>query len=184
MPLDRKTAITPVEPEVAAFPEADLGQWFVLHTKSRQEKALSEELSVLRIAHFLPAVEQMRFYGQRKAIVLAPLFPGYLFLRGSIEQAYVADRTKRIASILKVTEQEHLDWELRNIHLALQAGTTFDPYPALKKGVRVQVRSGPLRGVQGVIENRTSRDRLILQVHMLGSAVSIEVDGSLLDLLE
>jgi transcription antitermination factor NusG len=51
----------------------------------------------------------------------------------------------------------------------------------LKKGVRVEVRSGPFRGLQGVIEGRASANRLILQVDLLGRAVSLEIDPTLLD---
>jgi hypothetical protein len=43
------------------------------------------------------------------------------------------------------------------------------------------VRSGPLRGLQGIIEHRGRVNRLILQVEMLGQAVSLEVEASLLD---
>src|SRR5205814_3813432 len=35
---------------------ADGGTWYVLHTKSRQEKALSGELDRLGVLHFLPVV--------------------------------------------------------------------------------------------------------------------------------
>jgi hypothetical protein len=45
----------------------------------------------------------------------------------------------------------------------------------------VEVRSGPLRGVQGLIETRLGVSRLILQVQMLGQAVVLEVDGALLE---
>jgi len=54
-------------------------------------------------------------------------------------------------------------------------------YPFLRVGVRVEVRSGPLRGLQGLIEDRTRRNRLVLQVNMLGKAASLEIDGALLD---
>jgi transcription antitermination factor NusG len=102
-------------------------------------------------------------------------------LRGSLEQAYAADRTRRVANILPVADQGQIDWELHNIYLALREGAKFDPYPALRKGVRVEVRSGPFRGLQGMIEDRLVNDRLILQVNTLGRALSLEIDGALLD---
>ena len=40
--------------------------------------------------------------------------------------------------------------------------------------------SGPFRGVQGVIENWTKGDRLVLQIDALGRAASLEIDASLL----
>jgi transcription termination/antitermination protein NusG len=165
---------------VGSLPDASFGQWFVLHTRSRQEKALAEDLAAAKIAYYLPLVRRVRVHGLRKAVVDLPLFPGYVFLRGMLEQAFVADRTKRVARIIKVADQEQLDWELRNLHLAITHEVSFETYSSLKRGVRVEVRAGPLMGLQGIVEER-KRDRLYVQVQMLGSGVSLEIDEALLD---
>ena len=172
------------EPETElqiGLPSAELGDWHLLHTKSRQEKVVAADLAAMGIAYYLPLVRQVRYYGRRKAKVALPLFPGYVFLRGSLDQVYAADRTKRVANIITVNAQKQLDWELRNLHLALSKDAALTPFPFLKKGVRVEVRSGPFRGLQGVIEGRAAENRLVLQVDMLGRAVSLEIDGALLD---
>lgn len=158
--------------------------WHVLHTKSRQEKILSNALTEMGIDHFLPLVRQARFYGRHKLFVEVPLFPSYLFLRGSIDDVYRADRTKRVARIVPVVNQRQIDWELGNIRLALERSASFDIYSYLTKGVRVEVRAGPLRGVQGIVSERIGMNRLILQVEMLGRALSVEIDASLLDRIQ
>lgn len=169
-------------PRDRAFAGAVAGDWFVLHTKSRQEKILAADLSAMDIPHFLPLARQYRQYGGRRVTIEEPLFPGYLFLRGTRDHAFAADRTKRVARIIPVSDQKRLEWELSNLHRALGSDCPFAPYPYLRKGVRVEVASGPLMGLQGVIEDRSGRaNRLILQVDMLGSAVSLEVDGALLE---
>ena len=165
-------------------PLAGAREWFVLRTKSRQEKALATDLRTLGIRYFLPLVKAVRFYGSRKARVEVPLFPGYLFLRGGVEAAYRADRTHRIVQIIEVTDQGRLHDELKNIALAISRNVPLDPYPYLKKGVRVVVRSGPLRGVEGFVLDRDQRNRLILNVDTLGTAVSVEIDPSLVELGE
>ena len=158
--------------------------WHVLHVKSRQEKALTADLRALSIPHFLPLVRQVKFHGGRKVTVETPLFPGYVFLRGTVDEAYQADRTRRVAGIIKVADQKHLDWELRNIHLALTRAAPLVAYAHLKKGVRVRVTAGPMAGLEGMIKDHASRERLVLQVNMLGQAVSLEVDGGLLEVIE
>ncbi len=161
------------------------GQWYVLHTRSRQEKLLSGDLAARGVDHYLPLMEQVRFYGRRKATVWLPVFPGYLFLRGDLDEAYQADRTKRVVKIIKVTNQQHLEWELINIHRALKCEAPLEPFPYLKVGVRVEVRAGPFKGLQGVVEELgRGTQRLILQVDMLGRAMSVEVDASLLDVIK
>ena len=160
------------------------GRWHLIHTRSRQEKALSETLSAQGIAYFLPLANIARNYAGRRVHVELPLFPGYVFVKGSLEQAYVADRTKRVAGIIQVVDQEKISRELRNLAVALASRVQLDPYPFLRVGVKVSVRCGPLAGLEGIIESRNRRDRLILQVDVLGQATSLEIDGAILDVIE
>jgi len=158
-------------------------EWHVLHTKSRQEKVLAKELTSMGIEHYLPILKSVRYHGGRKAVVEAPMFSSYVFLHGTLEDAYRADRTRFVAQIIKVVDQEKLEAELHNIQLALAQDAPMEVYSYLKTGMRVEVRSGPFQGLKGVIEDRKA-NRLFLQVEMLNAAVSLEIDGSLLDPLE
>jgi transcription antitermination factor NusG len=158
--------------------------WHVLHTLSRQEKSLSRDLLAMNVAHYVPLVRHIRYYGKRKAVVEEPLFPGYVFLLGSLDEAYVADRTKRVANIIKVNDQDRMEWELRNLQLALGRNATLNPFPHLRKGLRVHIRSGPFQGIEGLIEDRTRNNRVLLQVDVLGRAVGLEVDGARLDVID
>ena len=167
-----------------AWPDAAPGAWYVLRTRSRQEKILSQDLSAKNVAHFLPLITCTKYYGGRRARVEVPLFPGYLFLHGSLDDAYAVDRSGRVAQIILVPNQARLNDELRNIHIALSSNAVLNPYPYLAVGVRVEVRDGPFRGLRGVIEDHASKQRLILQVETLGQAVSVEIDGSLLDVVD
>jgi transcription antitermination factor NusG len=96
----------------------------------------------------------------------------------------VADRTKRVANIIRCPDQQRINWELININLALLQDLPLVLYPFLVKGARIQVRAGPFRGLQCLIEGRTKGNRLILQVETLGRALCVEIDGSLLDVIE
>ena len=162
----------------------DPRSWFVLHTKSRQEKALARDLAAIGVDHYLPLTVHTRTHGGRKAVVEEPLFPGYVFLLGTTDQAYQADRTKRVANLIRPHDQKQLEWELRNIRIALESSAVLDPYPRLVRGRRVEVTSGPFRGLQGVIEERGKEARLVLQVDVLGRGVSLEIDGSQVELLD
>lgn len=58
-----------------AFPADPLDLWFVLRTRSRQEKILANDLRSRGIASFLPIVTRTKYYGARKASVELPVFP-------------------------------------------------------------------------------------------------------------
>ncbi len=162
----------------------NVGEWFLLRVKSRQEKALHTTLRAMDVKCFLPLIPAVRFYGKRKEKVRLPMFPGYVFLRGVPEDAYRADRTGRLVSIIPVSDQARLDCELNNLALALRRQAPLEPYRFLTSGRRVEVRSGPFEGLQGVIEGRNRADQLILQVDMLGRAMSLEIEPSLLDVID
>jgi transcription antitermination factor NusG len=158
--------------------------WTVLQTKSRQEKALAGDLSAKGVQHYLPLIKKTQFYGGRRFVVDLPLFPGYIFLFGTLDEVYSADRTRRVAKIIEVYDQGQLEQELTNLRLATEGSELLLPYPFLKKGVRVEVRSGPFRGLQGLVEQRAGAHRLILQIEMLGRAVSLEIGAAELDVID
>lgn len=177
-----------LEPLPAALPTdtVELAQWFVLRTKSRQEKALAAELQQRGIQCFLPLARQIRFHGKdnaRRAVVEEPLIPGYLFLYGDLDCAYRADRSRRTAQLIKVPDQAKLSWEIENLRAAVGKGIDLQPHPLLQVGTKVEIRSGPLRGIQGVVDSRRG-NRLVLQISALGQALSLEIDGALLDRME
>lgn len=157
------------------------GLWRVLHTKPRQEKAVAEVLHAAGIRHFLPTVRETKTYGHRRRVIDRPLFASYVFLRGSREEAWFAVGTKRVARVIEAPDQHALMRELEQIRLALLGGATLDPYPYLKIGKRVRVSTGPFKGIEGVVDVRARRDRLILKVEVLGRAVSVEIDACLLE---
>lgn len=156
-------------------------EWFVLHTRSRQEKVIAEHLERMAIRHFLPMVKVERRYAHRRRLVFKPIFPSYVFMRGTWDDRARALSTNRIARVIEAPDQTRLIHELRQIHAALAAGVTLDPYPYLRVGHRVRVRSGPLMGLEGLVEERRKPHRLVLQVQTLGRALSLELDADLLE---
>jgi transcription termination/antitermination protein NusG len=164
-----------------AIPAAVDARWHVLQTLARQEKALARDLESMRVEHYLPVQPSVRYYGRRKLTTLLPVFPGYLFLRGTLDQAYAADRTQRVARIIPVPDQQRLDLELGQIRRALEMGATLVPVNRLAKGMLAEVRSGPLQGIVGEVEERSKLGRLILRIKTLGQAVSLDIESALLE---
>lgn len=72
----------------AGPPAAEPGQeWYVLRTRSRQEKILARELAAAGVPCKLPLVRQSRCYAGREVVVEDPQYPGYVFLFGTAGQA-------------------------------------------------------------------------------------------------
>lgn len=168
----------------SSWPAETAGSWFVMRTRPRHERILARDLRARGVAHFLPLVRAAQVYGGYEANVEIPVFPGYLFLRGQLDDVHTAHRTERVVEVIPVPDQSQLDAELRNVHAALLADASLAPVPYVRAGVRARVREGPFAGLHGVIEDVTRRDRIILQVLVLGHAVSLELRGSVVELIE
>lgn len=157
--------------------------WLV-HTKSRNEKAMARDLWDKGIRFFLPTIRVMRRYRGRRIYLRLPLFPSYLFLSGDEEDRYVALMTHRAASVIPVVDQERLRQELQDIYLIASSEEPVDLYPGLRQGRRCRVISGALAGLEGVVLRRRDICRVYVGVEVIGQSVELEVDASLLEIIE
>lgn len=185
-PTSTKLSCGVVEISADHGEESDLSThcWHVLHTRSRQEKALARAFDAAGIHYELPQIKVMRYYGHRKREVVIPLFSNYVFVRGPLEVTYFAMTTKRVVSVIPVHDQEGFERDLKQISLALAGGAELNPYRYLAVGRRVRVTAGPFKDVEGLIEEKPKPDRLILQIDVLGRAAGLEIDASLLEPVE
>jgi len=171
----------PALPAGTAAPSELSGQWWVAHTKARNEKALAWDLAKAGIGYFLPLVPRVTISGGRKRRVLKPLFTSYVFFCGDEEARYQAMTTNRLCTVLASDDQALLTRELDQINLALQGEAELDPYPGLTAGCWARVTAGPFQGIEGRVLDWRGRARLLLQVSMLGQGASIEIEPDFLE---
>ena len=172
--------IWPEDEHVDSF----IGQWWVAHTKSRNEKSLAQDLITRNVQYFLPMRWQVRHVRKRKIKSLLPLFGGYLFFCGQEQHRLEVLKTNRVANIIEVKDQDCLVEELSCIERALLAGIDLQPHNYVEAGTKCRVTSGPLKGIEGIVDKTGSGTRLILSVEMLGQAASVEVDTDLIEIVE
>lgn len=166
------------------FMERFDGRWWVLHTKPRNEKALAGDLERQGIDHYLPLVRSERRYGKRRVRVDLPLFAGYVFMCGDPDDRYTALRTKRVANVIAVEDQERLKFDLRQVHQVVESDEPVDIYPGLQCGRRCRIRSGSLRGLEGVVVRRVGAARIYIEAAILGQSAVVEIDNALLEPLD
>ena len=160
------------------------GNWWVAHTKSRNEKALAHDLISREISYFLPMSWKVRRKSRRTIKSLLPLFGGYLFFCGDENQRTELLRTDRVANLIEVIDQQKLLDELVQIERVLNTGEPLVPHRYIKIGQKCRVIAGPLMGLQGIVITTKSATRLVLQVDMLGQAASVEIDIDMIELVD
>jgi len=159
------------------------GQWWVAHTRSRNEKALAHDLISKNISYFLPMSWKIRRRSRRKIRSFLPLFSGYLFFCGQEDQRIELLKTNRVANLIEVHDQEKLIDELVQIDHALRTGAPLVPHNYIKAGERCRVIAGPLIGLEGIVVTTRGSTRLVLQVDILGQAASVEIDIDMIEVL-
>ena len=160
------------------------GQWWVLHTRARHEKAIARTLAENGVTHYLPLLRMQRTYGKHHVNVELPLFPGYLFLGGDASDVELARRTGRVAAVLQVNAQEQFRAELHSIYRVVESQCPVDMYPGLQVGRRCRVVSGGLAGIEGVVLRRRSTSRMYIAATVLQQSAVIEIDCALLEPLD
>ena len=172
--------IWPQEKSISDF----VGLWWVAHTKSRNEKALAQDLVQKQVSYFLPMTWNVRRQRGRTIRSLLPLFSGYLFFCGEENQRIEVLRTNRVANLIQVKDQQKILRELLQIEKSIRAGAVLKPHRYIKAGQRCRVTAGPLAGLQGIVLKTKSVTHLVLQIDMLGQAASVEVDTDMIEEIE
>ena len=155
--------------------------WYAVYTKSRHEKVLHRELTKKGIEAFLPLRKITRHWSDRKKIIEEPLFQSYLFVHMPWR-----DRWRVLNSVGAVRfVGPHLscpapvpEKELAAIRCFLEQEIRLDPFPYLKTGQKVYIRSGPFRGAEGFIVYKNQQCRLVISLDLLMQSVSVEIDES------
>jgi transcription antitermination factor NusG len=160
------------------------GQWWVAHTKSRNEKALADDLTGKGISYFLPMSWKVKKTRGRTIKSLLPIFSGYLFFCGDENQRVATLKTNRVANLIDVTDQRRLVEELSQIEQAITGGANLSPHDYIKVGQKCKVIGGALAGLLGIVEKTRNETRLVLQIDMLGQAASVEIGTDMIEAID
>jgi hypothetical protein len=162
------------EPDATPPGEPTDSRWYVLHTRSRQEVILSNELRSMGLEHCLLLVGRRRHFAGWEAAVRVPLLAQYLFLHGSPLDAEFATHTHRVTEMTEVADGSQLAGELDAVCRAVNSGAPCEVVPLTPAGRRARVTRGPLSGVKGALQ----ADKLLLPLTCLDKAVAVEVDAA------
>ena len=147
--------------------------WWIAKIRPRMEKLFAVDCKDGGFPYYLPFVLRITRRRDnnkpRKSIV--PLFPGYATFRCAKGRQYDIWETGRIVRIVEVRNQQRLMKELEQIEIVLANGIRLEPLQDYTIGTPVRVRTGPLRGIEGIVQKSLKQMKLILSVEGIGQAV-------------
>lgn len=185
-PEEIPAATLPLVPESAPLTQVDGRLWTPVRVRPRREKKLAEYSRRKAVPYYLPLRHHTRRYQRRSVEFLLPMFPGYVFC--AVDEDAYGDLllSGHVAGRLAVdaAAERRLVAELNELRIftALAQSRELIVMPELVVGVKVLVRSGPLRGVSGIITRRKQATLVAINIELLGQSIAAEVDVGELEL--
>lgn len=155
-------------------------RWYALYTRSRHEKKVDQQLQDKGIESYLPLHKVRRQWSDRKKWVEEPLFRCYVFIHVDEQSRINALRTYGSVRIVSFNGKPAVvrDEEIDDIRRILREVPTVESCPNVSVGDIVEIIYGPLRGLQGRLEQIRGEHRLVVAVESIHQALRFNVDGT------
>ena len=155
-------------------------RWYALKTRSRHEKLVCDRLQGQGIEPLLPTITRLNQWKDRRKEVVVPLFSGYCFARFAWPDRLAVRKTSGVVDIVGGGDRPEPipAEEIEAIQQLMASTLRYDASPYLREGMMVEVTKGPLQGVRGLLVRKGKRHRLIIAVHLIQQAASVEIYDS------
>ncbi|MCC6587525.1 MAG: hypothetical protein IT168_12585 [Bryobacterales bacterium] len=174
------------ESELSSNPEpssAQLWPYYAIRTKSNREFVTHASFVGKGFDSYLPTYRLSRSsFGHTRDVNL-PLFSGYVFCRFDVNRRQPILVTPGVFQIVSFNGLPTAvdDQEMAAIQAISRAGVPAQPWPFLQSGRKVRVIAGPLRGLEGPVEQFKGSLRLVVGLSLLQRALSVELDRSCIE---
>jgi len=154
--------------------------WYAIHTRSRFENVVLDGLTRKEVEAFLPRITVRSKRVDRKKMIQIPLFPGYLFVKISLDPHEHLEVVKTIGVVTFVGNRQGpvpiAGESIASLKIMVQGGQEILTGSQFKQGDRVMVVSGPFAGVTGAFVRYRGRGRVVVNIEALGQYAAVEVN--------
>jgi transcription antitermination factor NusG len=152
--------------------------WYAAYTKANHEKRVAQQLEQRCIEHFLPVYESMRRWKDRRIWLQMPLFPGYVFVRLALRDRLQLLQIPGVVQLVNFNGHPAPlpEEDIQAIRNCLGRSRRVEPHRYMHSGLRMQVMSGPLQGLEGVLLRRKNKTRFVLSFDLIMRSVAVEID--------
>jgi transcriptional antiterminator RfaH len=153
--------------------------WFAVQTGYRCEHRVALGLTTKGFETYLPLLREVHQWKDRRKVVDTPAFSGYLFVHyePSLRNLVKVLETSGVVRLLggNHAPNQVSDVEIEALRRTLSSGVACDRCDALTPGTMVQVKRGPLAGVQGRLVRFKNSLRLVVAISVFSQAISAEL---------
>ncbi len=166
------------EEKLSASAQSGDGNWYVLYTCVHHEKKVAEQIRRRNLSSFLPVYRSVRRWKDRRKQLELALFPGYVFVRMSLQHKLKVLDLPGVVSFVSFNGKPAVlpAEEIEALRDRLSRDQRVEPHPYLRTGRRVRVRRGALEGLEGIVVRRKDRCRIVFSIDLIQRSLAIEVD--------
>jgi transcription antitermination factor NusG len=162
-----------------------LPRWCAVFTTPRHEKRIAWHFGQRQLESFLPLYRAKRRWKNRCTVTLElPLFPNYLFVRIDPRERIRVLDVPGVLSIVSSGREvlpvpDHYIASLRDGLLTHR----IEPHANVETGDKVRITTGPMSGMEGVLDRQKNELRVVLRLEMIGRSVAVEVSTADIELI-
>jgi len=151
--------------------------WFALYTRSRCEFKASELLKSQNITTYLPTRKTIKKWSDRKKEINLPLFNGYIFINATEKERLLALQLKHIVRCISDAGKPAIvpDWQIESLKKMISVNRDFNIVEGLIKGDEVEIKSGLLKGIRGVVFEIENKNQLAISIELLNRSVIVHL---------
>lgn len=155
--------------------------WYVLYTRPRSEFKVERSLRVKGIDVFLPVKKTIRQWSDRKKIITSPLFTSYIFIYTDEKERLLSLEDKLIIRCLCDGRKPAVvpEWQIESLKMMLQRDIEPKIFEGLVSGDKIQITSGSLKGVNGIIIKKENSNQLAVSIELINRTVTVHLSDEI-----
>lgn len=156
-------------------------KWYALHTRSHFEQKVYDGLCRKSIEAFLPRIEVMSRRKDRHKMILIPMLPGYVFVFSDLrpEEHLEIVKTAGVVRMVgfKGKPMPAKEEEISSLMILDGTNRTVRNRNYMKRGDRVMIMEGPLKGLIGFyVKHKGRSDKVVVSIELLKRSLAVEIE--------
>jgi len=153
-------------------------KWFAVYTKYKCEKKVMEILLLKGIEAYVPIISSTKRYVRKIKTYHKPLFSCYVFVKIRKQDYVNVLELEHVYNFLKVSKDlesipEH---EIDLLKRIVGESNNIELSTELEEGSRVEVISGNLTGLKGLLLSRETNNNFLIELDSIGFSLKVNIN--------
>lgn len=161
-------------------------KWFVMYTTSRSEKKVSDRLRENGFEVYLPLIEELRQWSDRKKKVQRAMFNGYVFVKTRRDKLWECLQVPGAVKFVHFSGQHATirEEDLEIIKRIIETGVGVESDGStIDSGEKVMVIGGPLQNMTGEVIEKGNKDYFLVRIPGIYQNLLISVPRKFLEVI-